>query len=162
MAREHKRISGVPAWAPLDEGLRRFCAEQSSGRQYKWSKAQKKETRKPLFRLFVDGNDLYFVNDSDEVLEYVKAGIGGFITCGDDIGAISGGDGYLYEKVMPNEAVRIDTYDIMMDSDFVLQPSVEIGSGPLGKREFLGRPSKGGFKNEVLAWHEDESGRCCD
>ncbi len=40
----------------------------------------KNADKKPLFWLTRDGEDLYFANDSDEILDVVKSTTGGFST----------------------------------------------------------------------------------
>lgn len=162
MALEHKRIQDLPPSGiyRYDDARERASVEASSGRKYKWPAPPRHEApRVPLFRLLVDGDELYFVNDSEETLLSVRSSTGGYQTCDDDVLTLTGseGGGILYENVLPHEGVKIDEYDIILDSDFVLQPQVVIRSATMGERKFLGSASKGGFREEVLLW-ADEAG----
>ena len=125
----------------------------------------KKETRTPTFLLFTKGSEqkgtmqeLYFLNCSDETLDWVSSCAGGFQTCDDDV-ATADSNGYQYENVEPGEAVLIDYYDMIYDSDYLLQPQVMLSSPKLGQVKFLASPEKGGYKDAVLLWDTGEPHR---
>ena len=88
---EHKRMKNEFTWVPMDKRIA-FPPRQPA-------------LRKPLFWLCLAGDQLYFVNDSEETLETVSASTGGFQTCDDGVLPVRGG-GYLYHQVKPREAVK--------------------------------------------------------
>lgn len=79
MAFEHKRIQNPPQINCYDEAERRADYEAHSGRHYIWpSSAPPIEARVPLYRFYVsDDDELYFVNDSEEVIDRVSYATGG-------------------------------------------------------------------------------------
>jgi len=160
MTFEHKRIQNPPQINCYDEAERRADYEAHSGRHYIWpSSVPPKETRVPLYRFYVsDDDELYFVNDSEEVIDRVSYATGGFQTCDDDVVTVDSPEdgGHVYLNVLPHEGVKIDEYDMILDSDFLLQPQVTIYSASMGERLFLGSASKGGFSGEVLLWSGEE------
>lgn len=105
-----------------------------------------------LFWAAVSGNELYFVNGSNEMLNYVRAKTGGFQT--DDVVITIKSDRYPYrhECVRPSEAVNIDEYDFYLDSDYVLQRNIEINSPTYGILELSTKPEKGEISECVLKW----------
>lgn len=147
---EQKRVQDKFSWVPLHQRTGRFGFPLSS----------KEDTRSPLFWLsslpkkIESGREVFFVNDSDEVLDSVSASSGGFIT--EDDGALAVGDsgGYRYENVQPGEAVKVEEYDEFYDLDYVLQIYLQIDSGNLGTLEFTTFPCKGGIYEAVLMWNE--------
>jgi len=89
--------------------------------------------------------EVWFVNNSDETLDYVRPATGGFATCDDDVITMNQKpDGILYTAVMPNEAVFIDVYDSIFDGDFLISWSVELKSPSLA--------DKGHAPEVVLHW----------
>ena len=120
-----------------------------------------KEERIPAFYLAVQDNkedhylsDVYFVNNTDETLDFVSSGSGGFQTCDDDVVSVQGQDCF-YEKVIPGEAVLVESYNIVYDSDYVLELSIEVLSRVLGNLNFK-ELKKGGFDSKVLMWKEND------
>lgn len=76
---------------------------------------------------FRTGDELYFVKDSEETLETVSASTGGFQTSDDGILPV-GGNGYVYHHVKPREAVKIEEFDPVLDSDFLFQVEIRLQS----------------------------------
>jgi len=120
-----------------------------------------KEEKTPVFYLAVQENeedhyvsDVYFINNTDETLEFVSSGTGGFQTCDEDIVSVQG-KGLFYQKVIPGEAVLVESYHCVSDSDFVLELNIEVLSQVWGKLEFK-ELEKGGFGAKVLMWKEDD------
>jgi len=118
-----------------------------------------KPDKKPLFWLDRDGEELYFINDSDEILDIVKTITGGFSTADDDVVTVSDDNGYYYEKVKPGEAVKVDEFDYIFDSDFVLQTRIYLESESHGKIELVAPAEKGGVEEIVLMWDDGELGK---
>lgn len=141
--REHKRFENKFFWVPYYKRIGRFGFPLSN----------KVDDRIPAFWVAVSGNELYFVNGSDETLEYVRVKTGGFQTCDDVIVNVStDGYSYVYEYVKPSEAVKIDEYDFYLDSDYLLQRDIEIKSPKYSVLELSTRPEKGGISEGVLLW----------
>jgi hypothetical protein len=96
--------------------------------------------------------DIFFVNKSDEVLTIVESGGGGFQTIDDDAVMSVGGPKFRYENVLPGEAVKIETYDIVYDSDFLLQLTVTIKSPRLGT--IVWREISKGCPTGIILWED--------
>ena len=120
---------------------------------------RKPETRNPKFWLDRDGDDLYFINDSEEILDLVSAATGGFQTCDDAVLTVGSNNDYVYENVMPKEAVKIEEFDPFYDSDFILQVYIDVKSKNEGSLAIQSPAEKGGIKEAVLMWDTGEAGR---
>ena len=57
-----------------------------------------------------------------------------------------------YKDVKPGEAVKIDAYNIVYDSDFVISFAVDVKSSSLGKRHFSSGFEKGSPPEVGLFW----------
>ena len=68
---------------------------------------------------------LYFVNCSDDVLRKIKSSKGGFITLDDTVASLEGKED-AYRNVLPGEAVLVDKYNAVYDSDGLKQLSIEV------------------------------------
>jgi len=110
----------------------------------------------PLFWLTVDRDDLLFVNSSSETLERVSATLGGLETCDDDLVTVNNGGGYVYKDVRPNEAVKLDRFSPIKDSDYVFQLTIHIVSDLFGKMKIVPPPEKGKVSGRVLIWNNKE------
>lgn len=98
-------------------------------------------------------NDIWFVNNSDETLDYVRPSSGGFATSDDDIIPMTQSrDRVEYRDVKPGEAVKIDTYHIVYDSDFVISFGVDVKCPSLGERHFSSGLEKGNPPEVGLFW----------
>lgn len=122
----------------------------------------KPETRKPYLWLIrslpkMSISDLYLINDSGEVLEEVVSNIYGFLTDDDEIHSFSTKADYTYKDVQPGEAVRVEKYNLMYDSDYVLGLSIQITSKGLGEIEFS-NGTKGGINKAIILWDTLETG----
>ena len=103
-------------------------------------------------------SNLYFVNESDEILDTVSISSGGFFTIDSETPVSVGGNDLTYENVLPNEAVLIESYDNFYDLDYVLGVTLYIQSDKLGKLRIRAIPDKGGVKPQALLF-EDGSPR---
>jgi hypothetical protein len=149
---EHIRVLNKFEWLPPEKRPSRFPGPKPP---------RKPETRKPLFFVARDGDDLYFVNNSNETLNRVSTSTGGCQTLddGDDVIAVRSVEPlYLYENVKPGEAVKVEHYDPYWDCDFLLQIEVNVSSPSHGNKLFrvLG---KGGVVSTVLLWDNGEKGK---
>lgn len=147
--KEHKTIKDGFAWVPLEKRTSRFGGARPP---------RKSETRKPVLWLARDGSDLYFVNDSQDSLEFVIADTGGFQTVDDDAMTITSKEQYEYRNVNPGDAVKVDEYDQFYDLDYVLQVYLKIKSLSLGCIEIRSPAEKGGVDEAVLLWDSGEAG----
>lgn len=96
---------------------------------------------------------VWFVNNSDETLDYVRPSSGGFATSDDDVIPMTQNpDSVEYLDVKPHEAVLIDVYDEIFDGDFVISWGVEVKSRGLGERHFASGLEKGSAPNVALYW----------
>ena len=140
---EHKRCENKFVWVPYYKRIGRFGFPLSN----------KVDDRIPIFWTAVSESELYFVNNSSETLDYVRVKTVGFQTCEDEVVTVSSaGYSYMYESVRPSEAVKIDEYDVYLDSDFVLQTHIKINSPTYGVLELSTTPEKGKFSECVLMW----------
>ena len=120
---------------------------------------RKPDMRMPIFWLTRNGNELFFVNDSDETLDLVTTESGGFQTCDDVVMGISGDEGYRYSDVKPHEAVKVEEYDDFYDADFLLQVSIFVRSKTRGNFLMRTLPQKGGVGELILLWNTGETGK---
>ena len=98
-------------------------------------------------------DEVWFVNNFQETLYYVRPASGGFATCDDDVVPTSQSpDSVVYTDVKPNEAVFIDVYDTIFDGDFMISWGVDLKSPSLGERYFDSDPIKGEAPEVVLLW----------
>ncbi len=142
--REPKRITGQFTWVPMDKRRDRFGLPLPP---------RKPEKRTPKYWLIRDYGDLYFINNTNDIIDFVSSSTGGFETCDDEVLPISGKD-YHYENVMPQEAVKIEGYDNYYDLDYVLQVEIIVKSEREGTLQIISPPKKGGVKKEtVLLWN---------
>lgn len=147
------RVENAFTWAP--------CGYSSVKlpRDYQWNHSHcKRESRIPLFWLARKGQELYFVNNSDEILDVVSTHTGGCETCDNEVVRISDDVGFTYRSVKPNEAVKVDEYDEFYDLEYLLQLSLRIESKTQGCINILTRPAKGSIEEVILLWNTGESG----
>lgn len=104
-------------------------------------------------------DDIFLVNNSGEALDLVTADTAGVQTVDDDIMMVSHGEGYRYENVSDDSAVKVDDYHMFYDSDFLLQIAVQVKSKKLGSLEILCPITKGGIGETVLIWNTGEPAR---
>lgn len=99
-------------------------------------------------------SNLYFVNESDEILKKVSTSSGGFFTIDDEHPVSVGGKDLTYENVLPNEAVFIESYDNFYDLDYLLGLTLYIQSDKLEKLRIRAIPDKGGVKPQALIFED--------
>lgn len=145
----------------LEEGIPRIPVDQRRSRPGNPISSRKPEPRLPLLWLARLHNELFFVNHSDETLDFVFASGGGFVTADEGVVAIHSKDQfeYQYYNVAPGTAVKIDEYDGYYDLDYVLQVTARVQSPKLGCIELTSPAEKGGVPESVLLWDSGEPGR---
>jgi hypothetical protein len=94
--------------------------------------------------------DVWFVNNSNEVLTSVSNSSGGFATVDDDVIPMTTVDAHIYRNVQPKEAVLIDEYDVHFDGDFMITFGADVTASSFGSRHFSARLKKGEIPNAVL------------
>lgn len=146
---EHKRIKSKFIWIPMDKRKDRLGQPLPP---------RKPELRKPIFWLNRDGNELYFVNNSDEILDIVSASTGGIQVWGDEIITVSTKSGYTYSNVEPQEAVKIESFNPFHDLDYILQVEIFVRSIEHGSKVIKSPPKKGGVGEVILLWNTGEEG----
>lgn len=114
------------------------------------------DNKMPVFWLDSDQDDIYFINNSDDTLDYVIYSRGAMQTLDDDVMSVSEIE-ECYEQVLPGEAVKIYEYDVIFDSDFVIIFEVRVISKQYDDKIYLSEPFKGRFKEMVLLWDNGES-----
>lgn len=144
-------------WMPPSKRKSRFPGNDKPHR------IGKPETRKPYLWVKRSASiqlesDLFLINDSGEVLEEVISNIYGFVTSDEDVHPFSSKASYSYKNVQPGEAVKVEEYNEMLDSDFVLGLSVQVKSNRLGEIEISIMSTKGGIGEIVLLWDTLETG----
>lgn len=107
----------------------------------------------PVFSLARRGDLLFFVNHSDHVLDYVSSEASGALATGDGDVTFADGGRYHYPDVRPREAVLLDEYDMVLDSDFYIALEVHLASAALGQWSFS-TTNKGGTGSIVLLWED--------
>ena len=75
----------------------------------------------------------------------------------DDEALSVGGPAFSYEDVKPGEAVKVDSYDPILDSDFLMQLDVVVSSPSKGRVAYRCW-AKGGFASVVLLWDDGRPG----
>lgn len=148
---EGKRIDNPFDWLPPEKRQWRFGPPLAP---------EKPDNRKPAF--YIDSiengfeRSVFFVNNTPEILDYVRSSSGGFETLDDDVMPING-SGYSYENVLPNEAVQVECYHRVYDSDSILSLNFEVSSRQWGIQRFSAA-AKGGPERGVLLWDNGEPG----
>jgi hypothetical protein len=138
-------IPNYAPWVPLDKRIS--------------FPPRKPELRRPLLWLAREGDELFLVNETDEILDSVIVQMGGFQTVDDEAFTVSSGEVYTYKKINPHDAVKIDEYDGFYDLDFMIQVQIQVKSRGLGCLEITSQTNKGGVKETVLLWDTCESGK---
>ncbi len=102
--------------------------------------------------------EMYFVNESSEVLKLVTSEPAGMITCDKHVVAL-GGEGRTYEDVQPGEGVLVDIFHRVYDSDSIVVTSVVVLSEKYGLLDFETHPFKKSVPEMVLLWSNGEKGK---
>ena len=120
--------------------------------------------RRPVFWLARKGDELYFVNDSEDTLSMVAAFSESNIRqlLGLDDESVDP-DCYqdwkiIYHDVKPQEAVRIDSFGIG-DSDYLIRSVVRVHSEKYGQIVVWAPLGKSGIGETVLLWDTGEEGK---
>ena len=144
---KEKTITNGFVWVPMDKRIGMFGLPMPP---------RPAETRKPLLWLARKGNELYFVNSTDETIDLILADTGGYQTLDDDVMIISSDGAYEYQNVLPGDAVKVEEFDGFYDLDFVLQVGIKLKSKKLGSIEILTPAKKGGVGETILLWDTGE------
>lgn len=149
---EPKRLQNIPPWVAPEQTQNRFGGPES---------LRASEARRPMFRLVSlrssNSDELFFVNDTDEVLEHVAASTGGFITADDAALSLEGAN-LVYHDVRPGEGVKVEAFDGYYDLDYVFQLGFEIVCCQ-GTWRILTGAQKGSIAEQELLWDDGRPGR---
>ena len=150
--KQNKVIENNFKGIPIDQRKSKFGGPMSP---------RPKENRLPILWFAREGKELYLVNSSEEMLDFVAAGIDEFQTVDDDCITVSSENKnkYEYKNVKPNDAVKVEEFDGYYDLDYLLQVSIQIQSKNLGNIEIFSPPEKGGIGEIVLLWDTMEKGK---
>jgi len=141
-----KIVSNRFKWIPMNERLDNLGLPLPP---------RKPEIGRPLLWVAIDHQggyveDIYLVNETGKTLENVIVSTGGCQTFDDDLLTLTGSDNE-YKNIADGDALKIDSYDRMADSDYILQINIKIQID--GKQiKLRSLVAKGGFKEEVLLW----------
>ena len=114
--------------------------------------------REVIFSLMKHEGALYFVNDSDEVLETVSSDSFGFV----EDASLEGNPHFLYKDVKPGESVKVEEYDDYYDLDYVLGFYIYIESNALGRVKITPPFAKGGVRPQPLLYKDGTTPRLVD
>jgi len=96
--------------------------------------------------------DVWFVNNSGEILTEVANSSGGYETVDDEVITMTTLHPKVYKDVKPKEAVLISRYDEMYDSDSVIEFAADVTALSFGKQRFSGECTKGVVPDATLLW----------
>ncbi|WP_280553463.1 hypothetical protein [Halomonas sp. 25-S5] len=151
--KQPKRLQDVFTWLPPQQRVGRFGFPLAHGPS---------EEKRPVFWLELSGGrkegELYFINDSQDTLDYVKVEAAGFMTADDDTITLEA-DGITYHDVLPHEAVKIEEFDGVYDLDIVFQVGLEVKGETYGKMRIRTPPGKGFIPRQELLWDNGQSGK---
>lgn len=95
---------------------------------------------------------VYFVNDSKEVIDSVKVKSNGFFTSDDDFVNMESNNNTSYKNIRPGEAILVDRFNLIYDSDFFISVSISIDCKSLNHLELTTEAHKGFIPEQVLVW----------
>lgn len=119
---------------------------------------QKIDPRTPVYWMSKDGDDLYFINESDQTLTAVIGSSGGMITTDEDVLGIYSND-LVYLDVRPKEAVKVASYDPIDDSDYYLCADVVLKQADGSLLHYQTDAERGGPAGAELRWNTGETGK---
>ena len=108
-----------------------------------------------------DGGALWFVNESHEVLDYIKVRTDAIISVDEPQEGFATGIGkyHIFKQVLVGEAIQIEKFDGFYDLDYCFMISVEINAPKYPKTILQTEITKGGVHETVLLWNTVESGK---
>lgn len=119
---------------------------------------QKLDQRIPVYWVSMEGDDLYFINESEKTLPLVVGSSGGWVSGGGAEGGVYGNN-LSYCDVLPKEAIKIDSYCRIADSDFYLCADVIITQADGSLLHYQTNPVRGGIPETILRWNTGETGK---
>jgi hypothetical protein len=94
--------------------------------------------------------EVYLVNNSTEVISYIKPSSHGFFSSGEELLLLENNNKLDYKDIQPNEAVLVDSFNRLYDSDSNLILSMEIKSELTGNVIVTTESSKGEIKEQAI------------
>lgn len=98
---------------------------------------------------------VYFVNDSSEIIKYVKPTSFGYFSTDDGTTTLINNNNRIYHDVLPKEAVLVDKFHLVYDSDSQIGLSIELDSHLTGSVR-LSTPTTRGTIEETILYSEDQ------
>lgn len=152
---EQKRVMNEFVWIPFND------RHKGKYDPFPPSPPRKGGDRKAL--LWVSSGDhesdyitnIYFINSSNKTLNEVIYSSSGMQTIDDDVISSVSND-HSYKNVVPGEAVKIDEYHAIYDSDSLVSYYVTVVSDKLGRVDYSTLPNKRCIGEVALLWDDDE------
>jgi len=98
---------------------------------------------------------VYFVNDSSEIIKYVKPTSFGYFSTDDGTTTLINNNNRIYQNVLPKEAVLVDKFHLVYDSDSQIGLSIELDSQLTGS-VLLSTPTSRGTIEEIILYSQDQ------
>lgn len=107
------------------------------------------------------GGALWFVNESHEVLDYIKVSTDSSLTVDETQNGVATeiGKYRIFKQVLVGEAIQIEKFDGYYDLDYCFSVTVEINAPKYPKTILQTDITKGGVHETVLLWNTGESGK---
>ncbi len=149
----HKRLLDKFPWIPLEKRPGRIPGPPPMSR--------KPETRRPLYFLKFDNDELFFVNLTDETLSRVSTESDSKMKdfMNEEQYLDMGGPSFRYDFVKPQEAVRIDKYDQFLDPESIIYVNITVSKPNYDEIVFRIGGKGGVNKDMVLLWDNGDSNR---
>ena len=115
-----------------------------------------KPKREIKYALVRDKNDLYFINQSNEVINQVSTASLGFLTVEDTVYTPEKDQSCTYKDVLPGEGILIENYDDSRVYDgYMLGLYIYINN----EYRISPRSHKGGVQNQILVYGDGSTPR---
>ena len=105
-----------------------------------------------MFWVVLKEGELFFVNESKEELDSVSSSSHGMNANYDELISCPDGAAVTYDCVEPGDAVKIEEFDQMLDSEWIAQVSITLKSAQHGHIEIRLPWERGGVGSMVLLW----------
>lgn len=122
----------------------------------RWPFTRSDRSKRPLFALARRAGELFLVNHSADVLDFVGGGSVGVVPAGDDEVAFTTPSGLRHEAVQPGEAVKVDAFNEECghyEREELIISQIILKSPAHGQLRFW-VANKGGVSDMVLLWED--------
>ena len=146
---EGKRIHPYPAWLPWHKRLDRFGQPLPP---------RPAHPEIPLFWLTEHRGEILFINESDQVMPFLRAGEFGFETCDDEVVHRWGDEVYEYTDIQPHEAVLVAQINPYLDGVAMIELELHVGQGEVWRWQRTLPDHRRGSGEDVLCWQAGVEG----